>query len=53
MCTYKQVGLSQDHVMKSRVLSELLFKDDQLVNDLSDSLETTSVKGGCVHRDRV
>ena len=40
--------LPQDYVMECRVLSDLLFKDDQLVNDLAESLETTSIQGGCV-----
>ena len=39
------VYLLQDHVMRSKVLSDLLFKDDELVNELAESLETTSVQG--------
>ena len=42
---YHTVYLLQDHVMRSKVLSDLLFKDDELVNELADSLETTSVQG--------
>jgi len=34
--------------MNCRALNDLLFKDDQLVNDLAESLETTSIQGGCV-----